>query len=144
MDKIETTIKINATPEKVWEVFIDFAHYPKWSSFIENIEGEPELGSKIKALLRTPGKNKGVVFTPRIIKIDPTKEFRWLGKLGGLNFLFIGEHYFIFEKTEGGTKLIHGERFKGMLVPFLGNLLSKTVIGFENFNNALKTEVESL
>jgi len=142
MNKIETSINIKATPEEVWRVFSSFPTYPEWSSFIESIKGDLEVDSTLEIALKPPNKDKATIFKPKILKVDPTKEFRWLGKFGGINFLFVGEHYFIFEKAEEGTKLTHGEKFKGILVPVLKNMLLDTKKGFENFNQALKERSE--
>ena len=143
MNKIETTIEINASPEKVWATFSDFTSYPKWSSFIEKIEGNLEIGMRLEVLLKPPGKDKGTTFKPKVVKVESNKEFRWLGKLGGVGFLFVGEHYFVFETAGNGTRVTHGEKFKGLLVPLMGKVLASTKIGFENFNKALKSRVES-
>ena len=139
MNSIQTSIEISATPQKVWGVFSDFASYPKWSSFIEQIEG-----SRLKLKLKQPNHNKGVEFTPLLLKVEPNKEFRWLGKLGGIPFLFVGEHYFLFENSDQGTKLTHGEEFQGLLVPLLTKMLKETKVGLENFNLALKQRVEKM
>jgi len=40
MKKIETEIIINTTPERVWEILIDFENYPNWNPFIRAIVGD--------------------------------------------------------------------------------------------------------
>ena len=39
MKELKTTIEINASPAKVWEVLLDFEKYPDWNPFIKNIRG---------------------------------------------------------------------------------------------------------
>jgi len=142
MNKLETSINIQATPEEVWKVFSNFSGYPEWSSFIESVKGTLDVDTVIEVSMRPPSKDKATLFKPKVLKSEAGKEFRWLGKLGGVNFLFVGEHYFIFEKTQEGTKLTQGEKFKGILVPLLKKMLLDTQKGFENFNQALKGRVE--
>lgn len=85
-----------------------------------------------------------MTFKPVVLKFEPKKEFRWKGKLG-IQGIFDGEHYFILEEVDNNqTKLIHGEKFSGILVYVMGNVLEKTKIGFELMNEALKKQSESL
>lgn len=142
MNRIETSIIINAPAEQVWDIFTKFSEYPKWSSFIEQVEGDLIEGSTIHVYLKPPGRKKSTKFTPKILLLRPNFEFRWLGKLGGIGLLFTGEHYFKFEEHNGATTVTHGENFKGILVPFLRNMLQDTKSGFENFNLALKEKCE--
>lgn len=144
MKSMETSIEINASPERVWAVFSDFASYPEWSAFIESMEGQLQEGSGLLVSLKPPGKAKATIFKPRVLTVTPNKEFRWLGKLGGLGFLFTGEHYFKLEAVGDRTRFVHGEQFKGILVPVLGKLLADTKKGFEAYNQALKERVETL
>lgn len=67
-----------------------------------------------------------MTFKPKILTLEPNKEFRWKGKLG-INGIFDGEHYFILEYLDKNkTKFIHGEKFSGILVYFAGKMLDKT------------------
>ncbi len=135
--QIETQIKINATAEQVWETFSDFENYKSWNPFISSIQGSMTKGSILKADI---GDMK---FKPTVLKNDPAKEFRWLGKLY-FKGLFDGEHYFILKSiNESTTLFIHGEHFSGLLVGlFKSKLLNETKQGFVAMNNALKELVE--
>lgn len=74
--------------------------------------------------------------------MDPQKELRWRGSLP-IPGLFVGEHYFVLEPTaEGGTRLVHGENFTGLLVPLVGGMLADTEEGFKLMNTALKERCE--
>lgn len=56
-----------------------------------------------------------------------------------------GEHYFQLQARDGGgTRLLHGERFSGLLLPLLkSNLQGPTRAGFEAMNLALKARAEA-
>tara|TARA_R100000278_G_C5377313_1_gene131182 strand:- start:53 stop:310 length:258 start_codon:yes stop_codon:yes gene_type:complete len=83
-----------------------------------------------------------MTFKPVILKLEPSKEFRWKGKLG-IKGIFDGEHFFILEKeTDDSTRFIHGEKFSGILVSLMGKTLDKTKEGFEIMNEAIKRECE--
>jgi hypothetical protein len=82
-------------------------------------------------------------FRPRIVTFRPPKELRWLDRLP-FPGLFAGEHRFVVEhlgKTR--SRLIHEERFRGLLVPFLYRRIRGPVRGgSEAMDLALKRRAE--
>ncbi|MEU9006943.1 SRPBCC domain-containing protein, partial [Streptomyces sp. NPDC048551] len=80
---------------------------------------------------------------PTVLVVTPAVEFRWTGRFP-LRGLFDAEHYFRLAEGPGRTtRLEHGERFRGLLVPFLGKRLEGTARDFTAMNEALRTRVES-
>ncbi|MBK7357659.1 MAG: SRPBCC domain-containing protein [Saprospiraceae bacterium] len=141
MKNIRTEILINRDITNVWDVLMNFESYPKWNPFIRSISGEPKLGNRLIVIINPPG-GKGMTFKPKILTLEPNKEFRWKGKLG-INGIFDGEHYFILEYLDKNkTKFIHGEKFSGILVYFAGKMLDKTEKGFQIMNESIKNECE--
>jgi hypothetical protein len=141
MKNIQTEILINTDITKVWDVLMNFDNYPKWNPFITSIIGEPKLGSRLTVSIKPPG-GKGMTFKPNILSLESNKEFKWKGKLG-INGIFDGEHYFILESLDKEiTKFIQGEKFSGLLVPFVGKMLDKTQKGFQLMNESIKNECE--
>jgi hypothetical protein len=141
MKKIETEIIISASREKVWSVLTDFKKHPDWNPFIKSIKGEKLAGKNITVYIKPPD-SKGMTFKPVILKFEPNKEFRWKGKLG-IKGIFDGEHYFVLEKSsDTRTRFIQGEKFSGVLVWMMGNVLNKTREGFNLMNEAIKKECE--
>jgi hypothetical protein len=143
MFEIVSAIEINAPPSRVWNVLTDFAHFPEWNPFVRYIEGEPRQGERLRVTIAPPG-GRQMTFTPTILAADTTQELRWLGRFL-LPGLFDGEHYFKLEALPPGrSRLVHGERFSGLLVPFVRKSLEKsTRAGFEAMNRALKERVEA-
>jgi hypothetical protein len=141
MEKIETEILIEASPNKVWELLMDFPGYPEWNPFIKSISGSAAVGGQITVRIEPPDSG-GMSFKPRVLKNDPVYEFRWKGKLL-FPGLFDGEHYFLLHSvSDRSTRLIHGEIFSGILPPLLKSTLRKTAQGFEMMNLALKMKAE--
>jgi hypothetical protein len=141
MKNIQTEILINTDITKAWDVLMNFDNSPKWNPFITSISGEPKLGSRLTVSIKPPG-GKGMTFKPNILTFEANKEFRWKGKLG-INGIFDGEHYFILESVDKDiTKFIHGEKFSGLLVPFVRKMLDKTQKGFQLMNESIKNECE--
>jgi hypothetical protein len=141
MKNIQTEILILADTAKVWDVLMNFDSYPKWNPFITSISGERKLGNRLTVSINPPG-GKGMTFKPNILTLEANKEFRWKGKLG-INGIFDGEHYFILESVDKDiTKFIHGEKFSGLLVPFVRKMLDKTQKGFQLMNESIKNKCE--
>ena len=140
--EIATSVRIAATPERVWAMLLDFPRYPEWNPFVRSIEGSPTESSRLKVTISPPG-GKSMTFRPIVLRNIPRQELRWKGKLL-LPGLFDGEHYFgLVPASDGSTQFTHGERFTGLLVPlFRGTLERDTKAGFEAMNAALKQRLE--
>ena len=78
-------------------------------------------------------------FKPRVLVAQPGRELRWLGRVL-LPRLFDGEHYFLLEPEAGGTRFVHGEVFRGLLIGLLD--LAKTEQAFRSLNEGLKGKAE--
>jgi len=141
MKQIESEITINSKPEKVWEKLTDFKNFESWNPFITSISGKKEVGEQLNVFIQPPGGN-GMTFKPIILAFKKNSEFRWIGKLG-IKGIFDGEHYFILEETgDHQTKFIQGEKFSGILVPFMEGVLKNTKKGFALMNESIKKEAE--
>jgi len=71
-----------------------------------------------------------------------SRSFEWRGSLP-IPGLFVGAHRFEIGPVGAGVRLEQSERFSGMLVPFVGNVLRATELGFRNMNEALKARAEA-
>jgi hypothetical protein len=140
---IYSEIIINASPDKVWNIFTDFEKYPLWNPFIKSLKGTVIKEKNIEVILQAPEK-KPMTFKPKVLVFDTLKEFRWIGKLG-ISRLFDGEHIFELKNNGNGTTtFIQYERFRGLLVPFLNKMLdNNTKEGFMQMNEALKMRCEN-
>lgn len=136
--EITTQIKINATPEQVWNVLTNFDRYGEWNPFIDYIDGDVEVGNKIKVKLG------GMKFNPTVLRYSAKNEFVWLGHLG-IKGLFDGEHRFrLVDNGDGTTTFIQSEKFNGLLVGMFSKKLdTETLAQFNSMNEALKARVEA-
>jgi len=141
--EIRTEIRIKATPEKVWKLFIDYKNYPKWNPFIKSVEGNVAVGNKIVARIQAPD-SKEMVFKPIVLTYSANKELRWLGHLL-FPGLFDGEHRFqLIDNLDGTTTFIQSEKFTGILVPLFKKMLdNNTRRGFILMNEKLKALSEA-
>jgi hypothetical protein len=139
LKEIRTEIEIAASRERVWQALADFPRYSEWNPFIREAIGEAKEGSKLEIHITTPSGAKRT-YEPRVTKVEPGRELRWLGKVPGF---LSGEHIFTLEERNGRTLLIHREVFGGLLTSFFGKSLDEDVrAGFEEMNRALKKRAE--
>jgi len=137
--EITTEVVIHAEPARVWSVLTDGAAYGSWNPFIVSMKGEVAKGATLENTME-PHKGKQMTFRPKVVAADENREFRWLGRFL-LPRLFDGEHYFLLEPHEGGTRLVHGERFSGVGLWFIDPEQFRG--NFEAMNAALKKQAEA-
>ncbi len=141
MREITTSIDINAGPDQVWAVLVDFDAYGQWNPFIREASGQPVAGSRL-TLRMFPEQGRPMTFTPTVLAAEEARQLRWLGRLF-VPGLFDGEHIFTLNQHGGGTRLVQSERFSGLLVPLFGKIIDRTVGDFDRLNQALKLRAES-
>lgn len=142
MTTISTTIIINASAKKVWEILKDFEAYGSWNPFIPSIQYKDKQEKNLKILI-CPPNGSAMKFEPIIMENSTEKVFAWQGKLF-LKGVFDGYHSFKLEENETGqTTFTQSEIFSGLLVPlFKKSLETKTLEGFKQMNLALKRKAE--
>ncbi|HXV94113.1 MAG TPA: SRPBCC domain-containing protein [Pseudonocardia sp.] len=144
MKTLETRIDIAAPPLAVWEVLTDLARYAEWNPFVLEASGEVAVGARLHVRIRPEG-GRAMTFRPTVTAAEPGRRFAWLGRLWGVPGLFDGAHRFELEPIDGGTRLVHAEDFRGVLVPLVARSLETgSRAGFEAMNLALARRVEAL
>lgn len=137
---IDASIIIDAKPEQVWKVLLDFKSWESWNPFIPIVEGNLRVGEKIQIKVVSPGM-KPMIFKPIVFEVKPNEKILWGGSF--LKILYRGDHAFILEPIEENkTRFRQIERFMGPIVVFMGSMIKKTEIGYHQMNLALKKEVE--
>ncbi|APW98175.1 polyketide cyclase [Halobiforma lacisalsi AJ5] len=140
MEKIETFEEIDAPPDVVWDVLLEFDSYPEWNPFIRAIEGDPSRGERLRVRIEPP-ESRGMTFRPTVIAVEPERRLAWRGRLI-VPFVFDGDHEFHLEPIDDDrTRLLHRETFRGVLVPVLLDH-DRVERGFEAMNEAVKERAE--
>lgn len=143
MRTIHTEIGILAPAERVWEILLATDTWAEWNPFAK-FAGRVAPGERVTVTLTPPGKS-AMTLRPAIVKLEPGREFRWLGSLG-MPGLFDGEHGFrVVPEDVGRCRFEHFETFRGLLVtPVMWMAGRSTREGFESMNRALKARAESI
>jgi hypothetical protein len=142
LKEIHTQIDIKTTAERTWHLLLDFNNYSQWNPFIRQINGTPNVGTKLEIHLQTAGGKKRI-YRPTITKVEPYHELRWYGK-SFIPGIFNGERIFTIETRDANHILfLHREIFTGLGVTLAGDRLDKDMYqSFEKMNRAFKTKLE--
>jgi hypothetical protein len=140
--QLNAEIEVQASPDRVWEVLIDFAAYHQWNPFIVQATGQAVPGSRLELKMRPPG-GRTTTFRPEVLEADPGRKLRWLGRVL-VPGLFDGEHSFTIQPTgPGRVRLAQHEEFRGLFAaPVLALIAKPTLEGFHQMNQALKSRIE--
>ena len=141
-----TEIVINATPEKVRKIFLQFERWSEWNTAIPYLKvtrGDiNDLASKPKlelALdLNASGKANKLPVSPSVYAND--KDILSWGL--SMGFIMKVEHTFLFEPINRAkaTRLVHYERANGLLSPLFMTNKTKHLMqkGYNRMNADLK------
>lgn len=95
MKELRSEIEIQASDTRIWQLLTDFASFPQWNPFIRWAKGEVRVGARLEVHIQ-PSGTRGITFKPIVLRSEPNRELRWLGRLL-LRGLFDGEHIFLIE-----------------------------------------------
>ena len=65
---IDAWIDVEASPERIWEVLVDFSKWRIWNSFIPLVEGKLQEGNTLKIQVQPPGL-KTMFFRPKVFSV---------------------------------------------------------------------------
>lgn len=141
MEHINESIEIEASPEQVWQVLVDFERYPEWNPQIVRLIGSPTVGAILDEWVAI-SEEKQVRFKTVILELLPAEKLVWRG-IYGFQWLFCGLHQFILEPLESGrrTRLIQKETFSGVLLPLMN--IKESAVGYRRMNEAVKRRAEN-
>lgn len=141
--QVKKEIIINASPEKVWDIFSDIERWPEICDYISKVQWTSETRWNLNSTFQQVVKNivpfRNLVSNAKIISINPGKSVTWCGS----RKLIRGFHTLNFEGLNEQTKVINIEKFKGPLAPILFPFIKRRFERyFEQFLIGLKREVE--
>lgn len=138
--EIRTELQIRASASRVWEILTDLASFPDWNPLVLEARGALREGSRLSVRIRS---GREMRFSPTLLAVKPERELRWRGELLHAR-LFAGEHYFLLEPNDKGTRFVHGERFTGVLVGLVAGMLEANAArDFAAMNQALRRRAEA-
>lgn len=141
--ELKASVDIQAMPEEVWRVLLDFPAYLEWSRYLLSVEGPAVPGSFLHLRIGHSEREFHLV-RALVLQVTPAKTFRWLANPGVPGLLDREHGFFLEYLLDGGTRLRQTVSYGGFLAPFLWRRLEPlTNDGLTDFNNAIKRRVES-
>jgi hypothetical protein len=140
--EIRTEIEIDASPEYVWGMLIDFNKYPRWNPLIHSISGNIKPGARVEAQIGL--YDFAAMTVPmKVIEVSPNRALRLRQKFL-LPALFDIEYVFTIEPiSPNQVRLIQQEIFSGLLAPFLAHGEdAETKHGLEALSQTVKVLAE--
>lgn len=133
--------EIDVPPEAVWAALMDMERWSEWASFHPEPAGEVAVGERVTVRFSVRGRLR-INGRARFIDVRPGRALWWEGGLAPLLRVI---HGFELEPTdEGGTRLLHEERFEGPLGPLVVRLLGpRQESKYDAVNRALGRYVRS-
>ena len=105
---------IDAPPSEVWAVLTDAAGYPEWNPVFVSVEGEHREGATMKyEMAGNDGSVTAVEAT--VVRVDPERE---LNQAGGIPGVLTFDHHWTLTPTDGGTRIVQHEYYRGIGVWF--------------------------
>ncbi len=124
--KVATEILIEATPEKIWNILMDFEKYPDWNRYFKAVRGKIAIDvlekknlygnlndthfGTLEIDLQFSGKSIQKKIGEVTGYIAP-KYFSWVWKHAWGNWFLSCEHVFRLKEKEGGRAIFFNESY---------------------------------
>lgn len=144
MHEIETSLEISASKERVWDIFTLFRQWDEWNPVITRMRATLSPGTPLSFTIAVGGRELRI--KAEMMKVEHGRELRWRGPPSFLLGRAIrGEHYLVVEHAGiGKSRILHGEKFAGVLVPLIWKKLRADLeTAYSEMNRAIKARAEA-
>ena len=139
MKAFETSIMIDASAEKVWNILTDASKYTEWDEGMISLDGTVAKGEKLTIKAKVSPDR---AFTPTVTVFEPNRHMVW-GSGMPLG-LFKGERTFTLEPIGSNqTRFTMKEVFSGPMMALIGGTIPDMNPIFETFAKNLKARAEA-
>ena len=140
MREVRSSTELAAPAERVWRELTDFASFPSWNPFIRAAEGPLVVGGRLRIRLRLAGLP--VTFRPRVTRVDPPRELRWLAAQWVPGLFDVDRRFVIDPVAPDRCRFTQSESATGLLAPLLMRLGARPILaGYRSFEAALRDRV---
>ncbi len=137
---ITTDIVINASKEDVWSTLMNISEWNQWTSLVISAEGEIIKGGTVKVEFLNP-EGGGLTFERNIFHYEEGTAFGWTGDaFAGLKDFHV---YELEGLPDGTTKFTQSDGLHGADVPGIETIEQQMLLGYQLFNQELKTYIEN-
>lgn len=142
--KISAEAEINAPPDRVWQILMDFEHYSLWNAFCPSIETDFKLGSAVEMKVRLVAGKKPIHKIEHLNLIEPGYQFAWEYSIGGRHLLKTNRYQLVEDLGDGRCRYYTTVQLCGLLAPVVSLMHGKHIReGFLDTALGLKVFAES-
>lgn len=111
---VKAELVVAAAPEEVWRLITAGAEYRSWNPVLVPLEGNIALGDQVMYELTDNKGNKSTISA----RVKAFEAPRYLNQFGGIPGIITFNHEYILEPTDGGTRIIQQEEYRGLYIWF--------------------------
>ena len=137
MVSYNTSIRIVATAEAVWDILIDVNSWTEWNQTVLEIEGDAAPGGMVKLRAKANPKR---TFDLTVSEFDAPNRMVWTG--GMALGLFKGERTFTIDRRGVGVEFGMQEVYSGLISGMITRSIPDLQPSFDEFAAALKARAE--
>lgn len=112
---VETEISIEASPEEVWNILMEVSTIKEWNNVLVPVNGEFEIGNKIKYEFYQEENGKPVVMNAEVKNLVP---YKLINQGGGTTGILTFNHSYILSLKNNATTVKIIEKYSGIMVNF--------------------------
>ena len=120
MRDFSISVRIKATPERVWDVLYDAERWHEWTPSVTSVDLlDKSLAVGNSAIVRQPELPPSKL---KVTALDPGRSFTWAGGIPGI--VFVHAHHLV-ESAPEGARLTLRLRFDGLLGGVMGKKMAE-------------------
>lgn len=143
----EIQLQVDAPPEYLWRVLIDFESYSEWNPFITKVEGEARIGAEINLHVKLDPRLDSIrLWKEMIISLKDNQHLSYDTHFLS-STLFNAVRWQTIRPVEDGTKSIYHtyQKITGLASwPISRTFGDRICAGFEASSRAFKQRVETI
>jgi hypothetical protein len=139
---ITAVTDIVSSPDEVWKELTDFAGYAQWHPVLRFVDVPTEIlpGTRLRAHVST-GSGIDGEYDFTVLHYEAPRRLAWEG---GIPDVLTGQHSFLLEPRDGGTRLTESEEFTGTAaVETVESARSQMEADYASYGRALKERLLS-
>ena len=140
---MQNTVEIDAPPQQVWGVLVDFGTRPAWDPYYRQIRGEARVGARLRVLASLRDGERLIASRPRIVRLEPGRCLVWTNRFFLPGLLDSTNEFHLSSSRTGATVLHQTETFSGALPALTRGTLDAVEARLGQWAAALKRRVEA-
>jgi uncharacterized protein YndB with AHSA1/START domain len=138
---ITTVTDITHSPEEVWRVLTDFAGWQQWHPALRFVDVPAEVLPGTQLRVKVSGTDVDGEYDFTVLEYEAPRRLVWEGGVPGV---VMGQHSFVLDPYDGGTRYTESETFTGpAAVETVEPARPKMEAASVGYGQALKDRLES-